>query len=451
MKQELILNDVWTDWLTNGIFQIIDEQYNIPWENDIDSRLLDMEYYGNRSGTKKIAPLLYYLLDQDGITAENKRTLADLCWKKFNKNWSALWNTLNFDYDPISNYDMVETEGTTAASTTDANSGIYGFNSQQASPSDTSHSTTNGNENRTLTRKGNIGVTTSQQMIQSERDLWMWKFYEQLFADVDTVLVTAVFGCSNRDYLTVIAQAAYKLPIASNTVLGGVKPESKTDEMTLSVGVDENGRLWVKSVGDVESVNGKTGVVELNYDDVGAPSLEEFQQIEDDVDMHSDEINALSLKVPFRFGVDGEGNYGYFKADDSFSPFKSGGGGFPDDVKYGELSFPSGAASRTHIISFEDIGFTPRKFFFWLKSGQTITTVNSGGYMCLANEATAFGDRPSRFGVRQASSQWLTYTSTSTLTQESNMLLYVSGNTIRFRGDNAYRMQAGTWCYLAIK
>lgn len=293
MKQELILNDVWTDWLTNGIFQIIDEHYNIPWENDIDSRLLDMEYYGNRSGTKKIAPLLYYLLDQDGITAANKRTLADLCWKKFNKNWSALWNTLNFEYDPISNYDMVETEGTTAGSTTDANSGIYGFNSQQASPSDTSHSTTNGNENRTLTRKGNIGVTTSQQMIQSERDLWMWKFYEQLFADVDTVLVTAVFGCSNRDYLTVIAQAGYKLPIATETVLGGVKPASKTEDMTLSVGVDENGRLWVQSGGSVDSVNGKTGIVVLNYDDVGAPSLDEFQQIEEDTEDNTTAINQL--------------------------------------------------------------------------------------------------------------------------------------------------------------
>lgn len=38
--------------------------------------------------------------------------------------------------------------------------------------------------------------------------------------------------------------SAYELPIASATQLGGVKPVAKTDEMTQSVGVDENGGLW---------------------------------------------------------------------------------------------------------------------------------------------------------------------------------------------------------------
>ena len=38
--------------------------------------------------------------------------------------------------------------------------------------------------------------------------------------------------------------AHYTLPIASNTVLGGVQPVAKTDDMTQSVGVDENGGLW---------------------------------------------------------------------------------------------------------------------------------------------------------------------------------------------------------------
>ena len=34
-----------------------------------------------------------------------------------------------------------------------------------------------------------------------------------------------------------------------------------------------------------------------------------------------------SGNIPFRFSVDGEGNYGYLKADDSFVPFRSGSGG----------------------------------------------------------------------------------------------------------------------------
>ena len=38
--------------------------------------------------------------------------------------------------------------------------------------------------------------------------------------------------------------SSYTLPIASSTVLGGVKPVAKTDAMTQSVGVDEAGALW---------------------------------------------------------------------------------------------------------------------------------------------------------------------------------------------------------------
>lgn len=38
--------------------------------------------------------------------------------------------------------------------------------------------------------------------------------------------------------------SSYTLPIASPTVLGGVKPVAKTEDMTQSVGVDEAGALW---------------------------------------------------------------------------------------------------------------------------------------------------------------------------------------------------------------
>ena len=41
---------------------------------------------------------------------------------------------------------------------------------------------------RKLTRSGNIGVTTSQQMIESEIALWQWNFIESVYKDVDKVL-----------------------------------------------------------------------------------------------------------------------------------------------------------------------------------------------------------------------------------------------------------------------
>lgn len=48
--------------------------------------------------------------------------------------------------------------------------------------------------NYTLTRSGNIGVTTSQQMIESERNLLMWNFFrEVVFPDVDRFLTIQVY------------------------------------------------------------------------------------------------------------------------------------------------------------------------------------------------------------------------------------------------------------------
>lgn len=68
--------------------------------------------------------------------------------------------------------------------------------------------------------------------------------------------------------------ADYDLPIASSTVLGGVKPILKTSDMTQTVGVDADGRLYTtpgdSGTGVVSSVNGQTGAVVLKASDVGA-------------------------------------------------------------------------------------------------------------------------------------------------------------------------------------
>lgn len=52
---------------------------------------------------------------------------------------------------------------------------------------------------------------------------------------------------------------AYNLPVASESTLGGVKPISKTDDMTQGVGVDSEGKLWALPGGGSESTGGSTG------------------------------------------------------------------------------------------------------------------------------------------------------------------------------------------------
>ena len=46
---------------------------------------------------------------------------------------------------------------------------------------------------RTLTRSGNIGVTTSQQMIQSSIELWQWNFFDTVFRDIDSILTIQTY------------------------------------------------------------------------------------------------------------------------------------------------------------------------------------------------------------------------------------------------------------------
>lgn len=74
---------------------------------------------------------------------------------------------------------------TTTHNTTEADTGTQ---MNQASGTDTE------TRNYTLTRSGNIGVTTSQQMLQSERDLWLWSYFQDVvFPSVVKVLALQIY------------------------------------------------------------------------------------------------------------------------------------------------------------------------------------------------------------------------------------------------------------------
>lgn len=117
--------------------------------------------------------------------------------------WKTLYNTTVLDYDPIENYNRYEdwteqsnTNGKVTGSTNSDGSsthGVYGFdggavvNSTTDAAQDSSNTTTDstGTENNTRTghAHGNIGVTTSQQMLQSERDVAAFSIYKTIADD----------------------------------------------------------------------------------------------------------------------------------------------------------------------------------------------------------------------------------------------------------------------------
>ena len=128
-------------------------------------------------------------------------------------NWKKLFATMNFEYNPIDNYNVTETETTNNERTNTASGAqqsettnnlqiasenvhkVTGYNSASLlenegdsgtvnntgtvnnNISSNSNSKDSGTETRTLNRKGNYGVTSTQQMIEQERNISEFNIY----------------------------------------------------------------------------------------------------------------------------------------------------------------------------------------------------------------------------------------------------------------------------------
>ena len=212
-----------------------------PWHDDpflADYSVLDLEYMA-RSGSKFCSPLVKMLLGEDGKLHDTSvEKISAVLVSKYHNNWKRLWDTMTAEYNPIHNYDMTETRdlATTDDNVRDYNStrtdtgtdtlthgrvtdeldSVYGFNSgDEARPTDTYRTEESGDdvqtknltatdvdhrvddnegtEHETITRSGNIGVTTTQKMIEEERALWVWNYFEQVFKDLDRELTLPIY------------------------------------------------------------------------------------------------------------------------------------------------------------------------------------------------------------------------------------------------------------------
>lgn len=132
--------------------------------------------------------------------------------KKWERTFSKWYEALNIEYNPLENYDRNEDwneNGTTSnntsnnaesymndsgSSTSTNKVSAYNSNSFQNDSENMGVNSSNTNSNTAFTgnengsnsniRKGhvhgNIGVTTSQQMLQSELDIALWNLYEHI-------------------------------------------------------------------------------------------------------------------------------------------------------------------------------------------------------------------------------------------------------------------------------
>lgn len=229
---------------------------------------LDIDYLIGSSADKWISPLFYKFLqtelesngydiidlfkdtinDNDlsaylyNIFAYNENGLIKVIHNRFASKWKHIWDALNTAYNPLENYSMLEertpditkertldttdertpdltkTTNGTGTTSTDSQTGIFGFNSAESNPS----GTIDGNQTDTITdrtetetgtdtstqsgtitdtesgketieRSGNIGVTTSQQMLQSEFEVRKYDFYKEIYKDIDSILCLKIY------------------------------------------------------------------------------------------------------------------------------------------------------------------------------------------------------------------------------------------------------------------
>ena len=210
---------------STGIFSSFD---NPVWAVDFpDTDELDTYFilnYGERFGSKIIEN---FADETDGtVKGENLKTLSKIIYDINSRKWSHLYDVYKAEYNPIENTDFVETindndtfdsnsagnsTSNGAASTTSngsvagsnsSDNDVYGFNSVSAvgestisgNNSETTNSTSNTTNNNSMNdtsekhdinthqsihkKHGNIGVTSTTELMQGTVDFWKWSFID---------------------------------------------------------------------------------------------------------------------------------------------------------------------------------------------------------------------------------------------------------------------------------
>lgn len=220
------LEDVFPNPRIYGFFKMLSESttnlgkwLKEHFANEISS--CDNEYIYNHSGKKLLSLLLLNNINGREIISDtaplDNYTITVLCNtfnSRFFDKWQKLYETLNFDFDPLRPYQMQITDETNDKldSTNNRNysdksnngNKVYGFNSTEGvnnTEGDTSnsgdskdtYSRTNG-INRTVTRSGNIGNATQQHLVEEQRQMLKWQFWEEVYQDADTILTFPLYS-----------------------------------------------------------------------------------------------------------------------------------------------------------------------------------------------------------------------------------------------------------------
>lgn len=163
---------------------------------------LTVDYLLNRYD-RYMSPLWNRLFEHYDDLEDTSKEIADIIKMKFFFGWNKLAEALFSDYNPIENYNMVENKETdyeekTESDISETTTNSYnGFNADEMkdvskavldADNTVTKTDTGSKAKNELTRSGNIGVTTSQQMIESEYNLRKKNLLNLIYKDIDSIL-----------------------------------------------------------------------------------------------------------------------------------------------------------------------------------------------------------------------------------------------------------------------
>ena len=137
------------------------------------------------------------------------RSAVGIWGRKWYRTFEKWYAALQVKYDPLNNYDRTETWSTdttssttaTDSATTSSTTNKSSYDSSSLTPYESISGSSGGNssvngsdlELKTGRAYGNIGVTTSQQMLQSELELQEWNLYQHMIDLFKTELLIPIY------------------------------------------------------------------------------------------------------------------------------------------------------------------------------------------------------------------------------------------------------------------
>ena len=97
MRHLTTLREVYPNWMANeGVFDKLTEA---PWYVEGIDSLMNLEYFGNHSGQKVVAPLVRALLEDGELTDSSRESLAKVISARFMSKWNAIWEAISLSLE----------------------------------------------------------------------------------------------------------------------------------------------------------------------------------------------------------------------------------------------------------------------------------------------------------------------------------------------------------------